>query len=98
MKCVPQNFDRQTLVQITEDASFERGYVLVSTTRTPCKYFETMVVPWIMGEFLWGVELFQDSDNRSKQARKTHRETCKLFDYMGRDYVFVDGQYIPANS
>ena len=98
MKSVPSNFDRKTLVQITEDASFVSGHVLVSTTWTPRRYFQTLVVPWVMGEFLWGIELESVCNYKPKQARKTHREICKSFDYLGRDFVFGDGQYAPINT
>lgn len=98
MERAPSNFDRKTLVQITEDASFVRGHVLVSTTGGHNGGYETLVVPWVMGEFLWNVELLQVCDNRAKQARKTHREVCKSFDYLERDFVFVEDQYVPMTT
>lgn len=84
---------RQTKVQT------QNGSVLVSTIRSPSlgRDFETMVFPLRSdGHINPGSVLYEEHDDKPKNARRTHRIACQQFDLENRQYTFLDGHYHPV--
>lgn len=64
------------------------GDVLVSTIKLPGRTdIETIVFPY-SHEQTGPIALFRECDNNPRAGRRTHKNACQKFDYLGREYNF----------
>jgi hypothetical protein len=72
------------------------GEVLVSTTsKSSLGRFETIVFPIGSDGAPILREEYTDYSEKPREAKRTHRSICQMFDISNRLYSFIAGEYRP---